>query len=920
MADSTAPGASVGGDVHTDGGDFIGRDQVVNNIYVGSPPRDPAEARRIYLGVLARQVSRLPMRAFDAGQANPAAQARELNLINVYTALDTAEQVEREEEGAPPGRRKRQPPQERGLERGETRPLRALEAAAANRCLALLGEPGSGKSTFAHHLIYCLARGGPAGAAWREAFERDWPAGARAVLPVRVILRDFDAWLDDPARQPIAATPGALRDFLAHSLAQQNLGFALPLLDRALDDGQALVVLDGLDEVTSLRKRAFMRDAIAAWAERYGGSRCLVTCRTWSYQPPEPGEADLRLPGFPAAQLAPFDDAKIDAFIGAWHAELVKADKLSPAKAAGLEPRLKKAVRQPDLRRLAGNPLQLTLMAWVHTDDEELPDKRAKLYSKAVDLLLWRWEAQKPAAAGEASLADLARQVDDGDGKGKIERALWKAAYEAHARLTAQDQRDNPDKLADVSESALKRDLSRLKKDARGKPDENWARDVVDAIKARSGLLAQRLPDALTFPHRTFQEYLAGLWLLQDRFVAQAGEKAAQLDVWREVILLAIGHSVYVKQDYELEKPLALVRRLCPSRCEDGEAAWRKVWLAGEALVEMGLARADEQEPDTVDGARGLLARLVGEGKLAPAERARAGLALSKVGDPRFDPRAWHLPRSADGDCLGFIEVPAGPFFMGTRKQDFAGLMERLQVSREDRRFHEHEIWPDDRSVELPRYFIARYPVTVAQFRAFVQAANFEVGDPDCLRDEDTQPVRWVSWREAMAYCGWLNDTFREWPQTPEPLRSLLRGGGWRVTLPSEAEYEKAARGPAPSRRVFAWGDDLPGQEANDYANIAYAGIGTTCAAGAFPRGRSEYGCLDLIGNVGQWTRSEYKPYPYQPREDYAALKDHGQSRVLRGGSFNFDHGFARCACRLWYLPDLRFDYGLRVVVSPILL
>lgn len=93
-----------------------------------------------------------------------------------------------------------------------------------------------------------------------------------------------------------------------------------------------------------------------------------------------------------------------------------------------MRPKLMRAVRQPDLHRLAGNPLQLTLMAWVHTDDEELPDKRAQLYARAVDLLLWRWETQKPVSPGVRTLREYATKVTDGDGKGKIERVLWRAA------------------------------------------------------------------------------------------------------------------------------------------------------------------------------------------------------------------------------------------------------------------------------------------------------------------------------------------------------------------------------------------------------------------------------------------------------------------------------------------------------------
>lgn len=470
-----AVGGSVHGDISSQGGSvlqpgssvtvvdgqFAGRDlKIINNRYEGRPPKKKGDKRRIYLDVLACLVNRLPMRAFDTSQSNPNAAARELSLVNVYTTLDTTDQIKPEDAEKRQGKL-RQPELP---ERGETRPLRALEAAARRRQLILLGEPGSGKTTFVHHLIYCLARNEvEGGAPWLEDFRRDWPEADRNLLPIRVILRDFDMWLANAGRKLGQITPRDLRDFIAHLLTQQNLDFASELVDEALNAGKALVVLDGLDEVASLRQRELVRDAIAAFADRYRGNRFLITCRTWSYQPPEErSEIDLRLPqeAFPTAQLAPFDDKKIDQFIAAWHEELVDKQKLSQAKVDVLRPKLMLAVRQPDLRRLAGNPLQLTLMAWVHTDGEELPDKRAQLYAKAVDLLLWRWEMQKPDVPGVQTLCGYANEVTDGDGRGKIERALWRAAFEAHTRLTSEAQRENLERLADVDETQLKKELA----------------------------------------------------------------------------------------------------------------------------------------------------------------------------------------------------------------------------------------------------------------------------------------------------------------------------------------------------------------------------------------------------------------------------------------------------------------------------
>jgi formylglycine-generating enzyme required for sulfatase activity len=208
----------------------------------------------------------------------------------------------------------------------------------------------------------------------------------------------------------------------------------------------------------------------------------------------------------------------------------------------------------------------------------------------------------------------------------------------------------------------------------------------------------------------------------------------------------------------------------------------------------------------------------------------------------------------------------------------------------------------------------------VAQFQAFVQDSGHTSEDADSLRGLPNHPVVWVSWHEALAYCAWLTERLRTWEGTPEPLATLMRHEGWRVTLPSEAEWEKAARG-ADGRR-YPWGDDPD----PDRANYDDTGINATSAVGCFPAGASPYGCLDMAGNVWEWTRSlwgkgsdpEFR-YSYDAadgREDLEASDD--VTRVRRGGAFWNDDRGVRCAARHWDLPSARhWRLGCRAVVLP---
>jgi formylglycine-generating enzyme required for sulfatase activity len=292
-----------------------------------------------------------------------------------------------------------------------------------------------------------------------------------------------------------------------------------------------------------------------------------------------------------------------------------------------------------------------------------------------------------------------------------------------------------------------------------------------------------------------------------------------------------------------------------------------------------------------------LLSDLGASATSKPILRARAGDTLARLGDPRFDAGHGYLPAEP---LFGFIEIPAGDFKMGD----------------------------DPHRVSLPQYYLARWPVTVAQFAAFVRDSGHEPASPNCLKGLANHPVVYVTWHEAMAYCRWLNEPLRKFAHkrlaTEKTLSESERrfwqklvGGALGVGLPSEAEWEKAACGE--DRRIYPWGDRPDPQK----ANYVDTGLNATSAVGCFPGGASPYGCEEMCGNVLEWTRSLYGNYPYPPegpqrqaQEDLNAPDN--VSRVLRGGAFRGDARLARCAFRSGSDPGARLDdYGFRVVVSP---
>jgi iron(II)-dependent oxidoreductase len=221
----------------------------------------------------------------------------------------------------------------------------------------------------------------------------------------------------------------------------------------------------------------------------------------------------------------------------------------------------------------------------------------------------------------------------------------------------------------------------------------------------------------------------------------------------------------------------------------------------------------------------------------------------------------------------------------------------------------------------------------VAQWREFVADSGHEPADKDSLNDPLNRPVRYVNWYETVKFCDWLTNRWQKAGWLP---------AGWRVRLPGEAEWEKAARGglelPAtpvmgspgqsdwsgltnltsltannqPQRR-YPWGDDPDPNR----ANYDKTGIGTTSAVGCFPAGVSVYGCEEMSGNVWEWCATKWQG-SYRDYQNDNTIAGTNVHRVLRGGAYLDNDDWCRCAYRYLSFPDYRGrNYGFRVMLSP---
>lgn len=258
------------------------------------------------------------------------------------------------------------------------------------------------------------------------------------------------------------------------------------------------------------------------------------------------------------------------------------------------------------------------------------------------------------------------------------------------------------------------------------------------------------------------------------------------------------------------------------------------------------------------------------------------------VPSPSQSPRKASLPakRTNPRDGAEMVLVPAGEFLMGSTEREGG--------------YDEH---PQHR-VHLDAYYIYRYEVTNGQFAKFVKETGYVAQGKwgnYCRPGMDRHPVVFVTWNDASAYCGWAN-----------------------VRLPTEAEWEKAARGA--DGRKYPWGSSWSDNRCNWFKGPKLPGMADIgqgrghLPVGSFPLGASPFGALDMAGNVWEWCNDWYGATSYEsssPKNPRGPSM--GKTHVVRGGSFNNDIPVCfRCADRYMMYPhNLGCTVGFRCASGP---
>jgi len=767
-------------------------------------------------------------------------------------------------------------------------PQPVLELLQKHPGLIILGDPGAGKTTFLKYLVVQLA-GGNGNA-----------LGLGNRLP---ILLPLSAYANALADGEIA-----LDKFIARYY--RDLGVDLPLeamLAEALQQGGALILLDGLDEVKNLAARQTVVKRVVDFFNyrQQQGNKFILTSRIVGYREVRP-----TCEGLAECTLVDFDTAEISDFVQKWTGALEKAARgnTTAATIAAKEEQadlLAAVERNPGVRTLAVNPLLLTILALMKRQGVTLPERRVELYDQYIKTLLKTWNLARGLGRAPSRDLDVIETV----------RLLAPLALWMH--------RTSPG-VGLVKREALHRELVKICRERELPEPENAANRLLEDAREHAGLLLERGAGAYGFIHLTFQEYLAAVAIAQkgqqnvDVVVEELAAHVAD-DNWHEVSLLTIGH-MGISQQLDAVAGEVVTRLIKQSPGQPGQA----VVLAGEAVVDALPGGVDAKTCRYVQDV--LTKTLTADRRVSPGLRAAAGDTLARLGDPR--------PEVMTVDAMQFCAVPPGLFWLGSDEEESEQPACRFEINY--------------------GYWLARYPVTVAQWREFVTASGHQPKRKESLDDPLNRPVRYVTWYEAVEFCDWLTERIanNELRGTNNELRMtngetsansslVVRNSSLVCRLPSEAEWEKAARGglhipatpviktvgaglapawldlplqsnPLPQRR-YPWGNDPDPNR----ANYDKPGIGTTSAAGCFPQGKSVYGAEEMSGNVWEWCATKWQDN-YQNYQNDNTIDRTNDRRVLRGGAFNNLTLYARCAFRGRYNPDDEdLNSGIRVVLSP---
>jgi cellulose biosynthesis protein BcsQ len=513
------------------GGIIVGGDYNVVNI----SSTDNQKARLRYLQRLRRSCRALPLAVLGLDDA----LEEEINLDTVFVDLDVTHT--------------------NTMYTSDASQSSALSAIVATKRAVLLGAPGSGKSTILRRVIDLQAAILMGDISPIENF-------VPSLLPILINLRDFGSQLEQlnigklSREKQQESLLNVVKNQIISQLSYYGATDFSGSLIEALESGEVLLALDGLDEVPQ-GQTTHIKQAIAAIIRQYEVQRIVVTCRDHTYT------GDVVLPDFDSFTIMQLSSKKIAEFVNAWYLARSQSGVIPKDQAPTYAKSLLTVVNSNDIKLLGSNPLLLTCVAIVHESSGMVPRERVTLYRLSVDVLLLRWQKSK---TGER-LADESR----------LNHAVERLAYESQRNLF-QDKR----KIG-----LSRRDILALLESEEYLGNIAAVSEFLDYADHRGGLIVglggeSGKPESYQFVHGVLREYLAGCYLASSgKLLRTLYELAAEGDHWNQTVQLAFEELFYNRRN--VNGLLDLAYQMGASFNSDEKSRHTLLW-AGQIVTLVG--------------------------------------------------------------------------------------------------------------------------------------------------------------------------------------------------------------------------------------------------------------------------------------------------------------------------------------------
>ncbi|MDI6770683.1 MAG: SUMF1/EgtB/PvdO family nonheme iron enzyme, partial [Anaerolineales bacterium] len=771
----------------------------------GKTARKTSDITRQYLEKTSITYARFKFRGLPRHVARNT--ANRLSLDQAYVTLRVSPESERTQDEKATKRGLHESGEVIGrMEKPEPVLLAGILTKDESHRLAVIGVAGSGKSTLLQWAGLACARARLGKLLTQEQEEFVHALGSEIPLPIFIPLRAYN---EHCRQKGLNRSVKSLLDFMAchFSENQSDCEFTIDFFARHLSK-PCLLMFDGMDEVEK-DDRAGVRSAVEQLLDdcEHPHLYCLIASRpTASYVPEQ-------MAGFRRCDVQRLSPEQRDELIQFWHRAVYEDETAQgERKAADLIKRIDNAAAR--VRELATTPLMVTIFCMV-SYSHEIPRLRAQLYEDAVEVLLTETVHHE---------GEYYKGLEELGGMDWSARCLLLSFI----AFTMQDKRASSlpeEDLVELIWSKFGTEQDAAKRNAR-----NFLRLVAE----RGGLLESEEEVYGFYTHATFQEYLSGRYLAQEMDPQeQKASLAAHFedDQWQETIRLAAGY-LSIRSQGPADRFVSLLAGLGTT----AEARAKALALAGEALSDMLEPRRVPERVNQLSG--DIRAVFIANPPVAPLRlRQRLGLALGEIGDPRFTPLPVGEGPGVRAILPEMLPIPAGSFQMGTSEEDEAAL------EKQETRVYDAE--KPAHTVYVSEFSIGKYPVTNAEFKLFVDQGGYDpqagwwsedgrrwrTGEwepdlsvyPESVRedvrrwlegrppDQRHQPFFWddpqwkapnlpvvgVTWFEAEAYANWLK---------------TITGHAYRLS--TEAEWEKAARGP--QNYLWPWGNQWDAGRCNN--------------------------------------------------------------------------------------------------------